>query len=159
MNEPAEHRPSLQVNRIFHDTVVTSPLIQHKIDLFSAGFKYNAETRVSLADSQKALLQYRSSMDSLHPIEDKMVECLQTSHTDFTTSASGIHVIVKNDLVQLFTLGSALRGIPHKEWEIPLLDADPGDYDFDSSADVITFIGLQGMVYVRFSWNPHLSSF
>ena len=148
----------MQVNRIFHDTVVTSPLIQHKIDLFSAGFEYNAGTQVSLADSQKALLQYRSSMDSLHPIKDKMVECLQTSHTDFATSASGVHVIVKNDLARLFTLGSASRGIPHKEWEIPLPDADPGDYDFDSSADVITFIGLRGMVYVCFSWNLHLSS-
>ena len=33
------------------------------------------------------------------------------------------------------------------------------DYDFDSSADVIAFIGLRGIVYVRFSCNLHLSSF
>ena len=148
----------MQVNRIFRDAVITSPLIPHKIDLFSAGFEYNAGTRVSLADSQQALLQYRSSMDSLHPIEERMVECLQTYHTGFETTG-GVHVILKNGSVWLFTLGSASRGILHKEWEFTRLAVDAGCYDIDPSADVIVFIGLREMVYACFSLNLHLSSF
>ena len=133
----------LQVNRVFRD-IVTSPLIQHRIDLFAAGLECNAEAGINLADSQKALLQYRSGLDSLRPIEVKAVSNLEPDDLDenYMRAAGGVYAIVK-DPVRLFTLGFVSRGIPQKEWEIPLPVANPAGYSFYPDANVITFVELQ----------------
>ena len=60
-----ERSRHLQVNRIFYNVILASPLIQHKLDLFAAGFEYNAAAGINLADSQKAFRQHTSSLDSL----------------------------------------------------------------------------------------------
>ena len=133
----------LQVNRVFRD-IVTSPLIQHRIDLFAAGLECNAEAGISLADSQKALLQYRAGLDSLRPIEVKAVSNLEQEDLDenYTRAAGGVYAIIK-DPVRLFTLGSVSRGIPQKEWEIPLPVANPAGYGFYPGANVIAFVEMR----------------
>ena len=140
-----------KVNRIFHD-VLTSPLTQHRIDPFATGLEYNAEAGISLAYSQKALLQYRSSLDSLSPIEVKAVSNLTWEDLDEGSmkTAGGVYTIVK-DPVRLFTLGSASRGIPQKEWEIPLPVVNPAGYSFYPGANVIAFVELQGAACVNLS--------
>ncbi|KAF9788530.1 hypothetical protein BJ322DRAFT_1106514 [Thelephora terrestris] len=132
-----------QVNRIFRD-ILASPLIQHKIDLFTAGLEHNAEAGISLADSQEALLRYRSSLDSLSPAEVRAVNNLEVEdlRANNMKIAGGVCAIIK-DPVRLFTLGSASRGILHKEWAIPLPVADPVGYGFYPGANVITFVELQ----------------
>jgi hypothetical protein len=125
-------------------------LLQHKIDLFSAGFKYNAGTEVSLTDSQKALLQLRSDLDSPSQIEERAVESLQTVVRHFTMVVGGVHTITEGQSVRLFTLGSASRGIPPKEWKL-LAPVDTRNYRIFPGADVIAFGELQGVVCVHLS--------
>lgn len=134
------------MNRTFRDVIVTSPLVQHKIDLFASGLEYNPGTNTSLADSRKALAQYRSNLDSLCPIEERMVEGLHERDANPARMAGGICAIVRDGSVRLFTPGPASRGIPHKEWKIPVI---PLDYCFYPCADVIAFLVLQELRFVH----------
>jgi hypothetical protein len=130
-------------------------LIKHKIDLFAAGLEYNPGAGVSLADSREALLQYRSNLDSLCPIEERTVESPWEGDMGLVKTAGGVCAIVKGGSVRLVTLGSASRGIPNKEWEIPAPVANQLDYCFYPGADVIAFVNLQESGYVCFSWGQH----
>lgn len=56
----------------------------------------------------------------------------------------GVCAIVR-DSARFVRLGSTSRGIPPKEWEIPLPVADPAEYTHYPGADVIAFVELQGM--------------
>jgi hypothetical protein len=131
-----------------------SPLIQHKIDLFSAGLEYNPRAGISLAHSKEALLRYRSNLDPLWPIEVGRIQ-ENDMISEKNKAAGGVYVNVKDDLVRLFALSSTSRGIPRKQWEIPLPVADPWGYCFHPDADVIAFFKLE---YVHFSWESTLST-
>jgi hypothetical protein len=134
-----------QVNRIFRDVIVASPLVQHRIDLFSVGLEYNAGAGVSLTDSQEALLRYHSNPDPLCQIENVRQDPLNSIRT-----TGGVHAAVKNGLVRLCTLSSPSRGIQHREWKIPLPVAYLWNYCFYPGADVIAFVKLRqsGCVYL-----------
>ena len=43
------------------------------------------------------------------------------------------------ETLYLFTLGPTLRGISHKEWEIPLPSSSVEDYSFYPEADIVAF--------------------
>jgi hypothetical protein len=130
-----EHKRRWQVNRIFRDAIVASPLVQHRIDLFSAGLEYNAGAGVSLTDSRDALLRYRSNPDPL---------CRTGNvHGDFVMTAGGVYAALKDGSVRLFTLSSPSRGIQHREWKIPLPVEGLWGYCFYPGADVIAFVKLQ----------------
>ena len=136
MGELIERRWLLQVNRIFRDAVHASPLIQHKIDLFAAGLEYNAAAGISFADSKNSFLQYRSGLDTLCPIKKRTVNA-----RGFNSMSGGVCAVIGgDDSIRLFTLGSASRGIPHKQWEIPSPVTDPTRFDFYPGADVIVFV-------------------
>jgi hypothetical protein len=137
----------LQVNRIFRDIILGSPLIQHRIELFAAGFEYNAATSVSIADSREALLKSTLGLESLRPTETRVVENLRTGPT-VTKTSGGVYAIMQ-DSVRMFTLGSALRGTPYKEWEIPLPIAGPVDFAFYPGADAIAFVERRNLMCVH----------
>ena len=123
----AECKRSSQVNRTFHTAIASSPLIQHQIDLLSAGLEYNASTRLRLANSQTAL-QYRLKVDSLYPVKSMAMEGLQLDMGDITLAAGSVLAIMKNDSLLLSTLGSVSQGILHEKWKIPLLFTVPDRY-------------------------------
>jgi hypothetical protein len=134
-----EHLRRRQVNRIFRDVIITSPLVQHRIYLFSVGLEYNAGAGVSLTDSQEALLRYRSNPDPLCQIENVRQDPLNSIRT-----TSGVHAAVMDGSVRLFTLSSPSREIQHREWTIPLPVAwQQRHYCFFPGADVIAFFELQ----------------
>jgi hypothetical protein len=141
-----KHRRHWQVNRIFRYAIVASPLVQHRIDLFSIGLEYNAEVGVSLTDSRDALIRYRSNPDSLCRVESSRENSLNSVRT-----AGGVYVAVKDGSVRLFTLSSPSRGIQHREWKIPLPVVDLWNYCFYPGADVIAFVELQQSRRVHFS--------
>lgn len=68
----------------------------------------------------------------------------------YTKIAGGVYAIVKES-ARLFTLASASRRIPHKEWEIPLPVVNLAGYSFYPGVDVIAFVELQEMTCVRWS--------
>ena len=144
----------LQVNHVIHDTILASPLIQHKIDLFLAGLEYNAAAGVDLIESRKAYLQYTgSSLGSLRPIEEKVVDVAQAEPGYPSSTVGGVHAVFA-DSVRLFSLGSASRGIPHKEWEIPSPIDDPiGRYIYPR-ANLIAFVERQTNTCVHQSPEP-----
>ena len=144
-------RQHSQINRVFRDVILASPLIQHKIELYAAGLEYNATAGTSLTDSKGAFARYRSNLGSLCPVEKGAVEILKTRLADHAKSGGGVFMIVK-DSVRVFTLDSPSRGIPHSEWEILLPVIDPADYCFYPGDNVIAFIKQQGAVCVCFSY-------
>lgn len=144
-----EHRWHLQVNHTFRDAILASPVIRHKIDLFAVGLEYNEASGVSLNDSQKALLQYRTSLGTLRPIEEKTVNSMPWWNGNCAEAAGGVYSIIEGGSVRLFTLGSASRGITHKEWRIPVPVAYVSGYCFYPGADVIAFVEHEGLPYVR----------
>jgi hypothetical protein len=119
-------------------------LVQHRIDLFSAGLEYNPGAGVSLTDSREALLRYRSSPDPLYRIRN-------TLQVGPVKAAGGVYATVKDDLVRLFTLSSPSRGIQHREWEIPFPAEDLRHYGLYPGADVIAFVKLPESRRVRLS--------
>lgn len=140
------YRWYLQVNCVFRDAVLASPLIQHKIDLFATGLEYNAAAGVSLADSKKSLLRYHSSLETLRPIEERVMNL----EPRFERASGGTYAIAFVSSVRVFTLGSASRGIPHKEWEITPPVTHIWGYCFYPGADVIAFLDCEAM-WVRSS--------
>ena len=132
-----------QVDRAFRDAILISPLIQHKIDLYAAGFEHNPASGIDLAESRRALHQYLSNLNSLCPVEKRSVENLRLQNVGDILKASGGVIATVNESVRLFTLGSSSRRIPHKEWEIPFQTFAVEDYCFYPCADVIAFIELK----------------
>jgi len=139
----------LQVNRAFRDVVLSSPLIQHKLDLHAIGLEHNPAAGIDLTESRKAFCQYLTSYCALSPTEERtMVDNLRTSaDVEYIKVAGGVYAILE-DQVRLFTLGSVSRGIPYNEWTIPLPIIAPQDYNFYPGADVIAFLELQGLMCV-----------
>jgi len=139
----------LQVNRIFCDVILASPLIQHKIDLFATGLEYNVAAGAGLSESRRAFHQYCSSLGSLRPVEEKAVDDLRIPENyNDSKAAGGVYAIMKES-IQLFTLGSASRGIPHKMWEIPLPCIEVEVYHFYPGADVIAFVEVREVLCVH----------
>ena len=128
-----------QVNRAFRDAILASPLIQLKIDLFAAGLEYNAVAGIDLAESRKALLRYSSSLDSLSPIEKRMVTEIRMENGYLSNTAGGVHAVFI-DSVRLRSLGSASRGIPSKEWKIPSPIDTPVYFYLYPGANLIAFV-------------------
>ena len=142
MDTLTEHRRSLQVNRVFRDVALSSPLVQHKLDLHAVGLEHNPAAGIDLTESRKTFSQYLASYDALSPIEEREVVGLRApySYKDVKV-VDGVHAILK-DTVRLFTLRPVSRGIPYKEWEIPLPVTAPCGYGFYPDADIIAFVKL-----------------
>ena len=87
-------------------------------------------------------------MDSLCPIEERVVDDIRPDYSSTMKTNGGIHAIPENDSVRLFALGSASRGIPYKQWEIPL-PFDEYSYDFCPRADLFAVVEWQLVEYVR----------
>ena len=139
----------LQVNRIFRDVILMSGLIQHRIDLFAAGFEHNTAAGISLADSRKALFRYESNPYSLAPVEERAVDGIEEWDGKGARAAGGVFTILGDDSVRLVSPGSASRGIQHEEWEIPRpTTRSPTEYCFDPGADVIAFVEPRDRVCV-----------
>ena len=151
MDALPERRRFSQVNRTFRDVVLSSPLIQHKIDLYAAGFEYNPAAGIELAKSQKALHQYLSNLHSLCPIEEWTVEDARINDDVDNIKAVGGVMAILNKSVRLFTLGSSSRRIPHKEWKIPRPAVTIANYGFYPGADIIAFVELRRVTYVHWS--------
>ena len=86
-------------------------------------------------------------MESLCPIE-KRVDHLREDY-DAGRTVGGVHAIVDSGSALLFALGSASRGIPYKQWEIPLPITGPTvGYGFCPRANVFAVVKLQSAGYV-----------
>lgn len=127
-------------------------MIQHKINLFAAGFEDNVAAGLSLVEKRRALGIYRSNLDSLCPTEERRVNlCVP----DDLKTIGGVYAMA-GESVRLFAPGSVSRGIPHKEWEIPLTGIDLRSCGFYPDADIIAFAEIREAtcVYIRHKNHP-----
>ena len=86
-------------------------------------------------------------MNALCPVEEITVENIRIPDDDDDLQAvGGIYTIVKES-ARMFTMGSHSRGIPYKQWGIPLPGAVES-YGFCPDADVIAFIELREVMCV-----------
>ena len=121
-------------------------MIQHKIDLYAAGFEYNPAAGIDLSESRKALHQYLSNLDLLRPAEERVENLWDWDDINHLKTAGGVVATVVDKSIRLFALGSSSRRIPYKEWEI-LSPTDFEDYDFYPGADIIAFVKLEEVMY------------
>ena len=119
--DPLENPPISQVNPYFRDLIQDSPHIAYRVGIFSAGLKDNPSVNLSLADKRRILCEYRTKWGALSPIQ-KSEGRTKNSPMTFRASASGVFcfVVGRDDFIQFSTLGSISRGIPRKEWRVPL---------------------------------------
>ena len=78
----------------------------------------------------------------LFPIEERTVGGLRAPGKFEDAKVIGSVYAILKDKVRLFALGSGLRGIPYKEWTIPLPVTAPYGYGFYPDADIIVFVEL-----------------
>jgi hypothetical protein len=135
-----------QVNRVFRDAVRASPLIKHKIELFAAGLEYNAAAGINLPESREAFRERASNLGLLFAIEETVVPLeVQLDFVNISKTAGGVHAVYTGSgPVRLFSLGSASRGIPCKQWQIPSPVENCVGHCIYPPADLIAFVELQG---------------
>jgi len=110
--------------------------------------EHNPAAGIDLSESRKVFSQYLTNFGTLSPIEEKTAGNLQVPDSTINAKVVGGVYAIMNDQVQLFTLGSPSRGIPYKEWTIPLPVTAPEGYGFYPGADIIAFVKQQSPMYV-----------
>jgi len=118
------------------------------LDLHSVGLEHNPAAGIDLTESRKAFRRHLASYDTLSPIEETTVDDLQVPYDWMDAEAAGGVYAILKDEVRLFTLGSVSRGIPYKEWAIPLPVITLHSYGFYPGADIIAFLKLSEVLCV-----------
>ena len=128
-----------KVNHAFCDLILASPSIQYEVDLFDAGLQPNPRTKASLADCRAALEAYSRRWGALDPAE-KWDKSLDVSTILEAVVVSGTYGILWVNSIKFFTLGSVSRGIPKREWEIPLEHTEASIFTFYPQANVVAIV-------------------
>jgi hypothetical protein len=129
----------LKVNRGFRDLIRLSLRVQHKLDLYATGLVPNWATGVTIADSIKALEEYRSRWDCFYLDGHKTTVRLPPGPSkEFT--AGGVYGVATEHQILLFTLPSNLRAIQPKSQTISL-DFKVVGFAFHPQADVVVVAG------------------
>ena len=87
-------------------------------------------------------------MNLLYPIEERTVDDLPPNYECIMKTVGGVHAIINDDSVRLFALGSASRGIPYKQWKIPLPIPHLRGLSFCPHVDVFVGVELEDSSYV-----------
>ena len=129
-----------KVNWAFHKLVQGSPSIQYEIDLFAVGLQRNPRIETPIADCCLALASYHRHWETLDPVEKLNKDFRLPAHDNWwpdTIAVSGVHGLCWKDCVKFFTSGPTSRGIPNREWDIPLQDIEAHAFSFYPPANVM----------------------
>ena len=131
-----------QVARDIHDFIQESPYIQHRIDLFAAGLEDNPASNLTLADKRRAFDEYRTKWETFNPIK-KWESEVENFYFGHHTSGSGVYGFVAGPqkFIQFVTLESVSRGIPRREWKLPLPEFVFSGFGINPQADVLAVVG------------------
>jgi hypothetical protein len=101
----------------------------------------NPSVNISLADKRRAFDEYRAKWDTFHPIQ-KLERKVDNFYPDCHASGSGVHGFVTSSkkFIEFLGLDSVSRGVPRKEWKVPLPDFEPFDFAINPHADVLVAI-------------------
>ena len=128
----------LKVNRGFRDLIRGSVRIQHKLDLYATGLVPNWATGVTVADSIKALEEYRSNWDNYEIDYNQPEMEIPSGHRPElgTVSVGGVYGVAMKQEILLVTLPSNSRAIQSRKQTISL-DFTATGFAFHPQADVI----------------------
>jgi len=126
-----------KVSSAFHGLIQASPSIQYEIDLFGAGLQHNPRTKTSLDGCRKALEAYRDRWQTLDHAKKWDKTLHHVDDIQNATAVGGTYGILWKNAIKFFTLGSVSRGIPEREWDIPLKNYEARIFTFYPQADIM----------------------
>jgi len=135
----------LKINRGFRDLIRCSPRIQHKLGLYASGLEPNLAAGVTVADSIKALEEYRSKWDK-PSIEDQQTAVrIPIREFERDGTAGGVYGLATKHEILFFTLPSNSRTIQSRKQTISF-DFRVTGFAFHPQADVVVVAGQTGHV-------------
>ncbi|KAF9643840.1 hypothetical protein BDM02DRAFT_3191141 [Thelephora ganbajun] len=131
-----------QVNHYLRSFVQDSPYIKNRIDLFTAGLEDNPAVNLTLADKRKAFYEHRMKWRTLEPVKKWQRTIGSIFNTGSRATALGVYAFIADskEFVEFITLESVSRGIPRKEWKLPLPDFALSDFAINPQADVLVVV-------------------
>ena len=135
-----------KVNQAFHKLVQGSPSIQYEIDLFAVGLQRNPRIVAPISDCRLALASYRRRWGTLDPVEKLNKDFRLHAHYNWwpvATAVSGVHGLCWKNCVKFFTLRPTSRGIPNREWDIPLQDIEAHAFAFYPPVNIMAIAGIR----------------
>jgi len=145
-----------EVNHGFNDFIQASPYLKYRVDLFAAGLKDNPTVNLSLANKHRALDEYRAKWGAFGSIQKRERKIDGFTSGSLQARGSGVFgfVPVWERSIRFMTLESVSRGIPQKEWQIPLPpDFLPHSFAICPQADVLAMAGLEETVPLVHFWS------
>jgi hypothetical protein len=118
-----------------------SPYIKHRIDLCAAGFEDNPHVNISLADKRRAFDDYRMKWDAFHLIK-KWERAVDNPNPDHQVRGPGVYgfVVGPPKFIEFLSLESVSRGVPPREWKVPLPDFELLKLAINPHADLLVVI-------------------
>jgi hypothetical protein len=101
----------------------------------------NPNVNLSLADKRRAFDEYRAKWDTFQPTKKWELE-VDSFSPDCQVSGSGVYGFVagSKQFIEFLTLESVSRGIPPKEWKVPLPDFELLKLAINPHADVVVVV-------------------
>lgn len=101
----------------------------------------NPDANIPLADKRKAFDKYRAKWDVFHPIK-KWERAVDSSYLNPHVSGPGVHgfIVGSQEFIEFLSLEPVSRGVPPKEWKVPLSDFEPLKLAINPHADVLVVI-------------------
>ncbi|KAF9643654.1 hypothetical protein BDM02DRAFT_1374405 [Thelephora ganbajun] len=142
-----------QVNRDFHDFIQGSPYIKYRIDLFAVGLEENPAVNLSLIDKRRAFDEHCTRWDVLNPIQTWEREI--GIHGYLQASGPGVYSFIadRKKFIQFLTLESVPRGIPQREWKLPLPDFVLAGFAINPHADALALVERKENEYSIHLWS------
>ena len=104
----------------------------------------NPRIETPIAGCRLALASYRKRWETLDPVEKLNGDFHLDRDRGLWSAAiavSGVYGLLWKDRIRFFALGSTSRGIPIREWEIPLKDIEARAFAFYPRANVMAVAG------------------
>jgi hypothetical protein len=101
----------------------------------------NPDANISLADKRKAFNDYRMKWDVFHPIK-KWERAVNSSDPDHRVMGPGVYgfVVGPPKFIEFHSLESVSRGVPPREWKVPLPDFELLKLAINPHADLLVVI-------------------
>ena len=137
-----------QANRAFRDFIQGSPYVKHRINLFAVGLKDNPFANLTLDDRKKAY-ERRPKWETFKPTE-RLQQAAGNPTTWNRVNMLGVYAFIADPrkFIEFITLESVSRGIPRKEWRLPLPHFALREFAIDPHADVLVIIVQKNIGYL-----------
>ena len=102
------------------------------------GLEDNPASNLTLADKRRALDEYRTKWDTFNPTH-KWKRVVDNLYCGPQVCGPGVYGFISGSqrFIEFLTLESVSRGIPRKEWRLPLPEFELSSFAINPSADLL----------------------